>query len=77
MFCTDVGALTASKLVGVNKNTTHRLFGLLRSRIVELAEAESPPFTGSVEVDESCFGLRGIRVLRVEGREEKSRCSPA
>ena len=71
MFCADVGALTASKLVGVNKNTTHRLFGLLRSRIVELAEAESAPFTGSVEVDESYFGPRRIRGLRGRGAGRK------
>jgi transposase len=30
MYCADVGALTASKLTGLNKNTTHRLYGFCR-----------------------------------------------
>ena len=71
MFCADVGALTASKLTGLNKNTTHRLYGLLRTRVVELAESEAAPFTGSVEVDESYFGPRRIRGLRGRGAGRK------
>ena len=53
MYCADVGALTASKLTNLNKNTTHRLYGLLRARVVEMAEGEAAPFTGRVEVDEN------------------------
>lgn len=71
LWCADVGALTASKLGGVNKNTTHRIYGLLRARVVQLAEAESAPFTGSVEVDESYFGPRRIRGLRGRGAGRK------
>jgi hypothetical protein len=41
MYCADVGALTASKLTGLNKNTTHRLYGLLRVRVVEMAKGEA------------------------------------
>lgn len=43
MYCADVGALTASKLTGLNKNTTHRLYGLLRARVVEMAKGEAAP----------------------------------
>ena len=47
----DVEALKASRLAKVNKNTTHRVYGLLRRRVVELAHAEAAPFAGCVEVD--------------------------
>lgn len=67
----DVGALTASKLARVNKNTTHRIYGLLRARVVELAEAQAAPFTGNVEVDESYFGPRRVRGLRGRGAARK------
>jgi hypothetical protein len=40
MYCADVGALTASKLTGLNKNTTHRLYGLLQARVVATAKAK-------------------------------------
>ena len=55
LFCADVEALKASRLTKVNKNTTHRIYGLLRRRVVELANAEAAPFAGWVEVDESYF----------------------
>ena len=71
MYCADVGALTASKLTGLNKNTTHRLYGLLRVRVVEMAEGEAAPFTGSVEVDESYFGPRRVRGRRGRGSGRK------
>ena len=58
-------------LAGVNKNTTHRIYGRLRSRIVALAEAEAAPFTGSVEIDESYFGPRRIRGCRGRGAGRK------
>ena len=61
-FAHDLPALTAAKMCGVNKNTTHRLYGLLRQRVVALAEAEAKPFVGGiVEIDESYFGPRRVR----------------
>jgi transposase len=71
MYCADVGVLTASKLTGLNKNTTHRLYGLLRARVVEMAKGEAAPFTGSVEVDESYFGPRRVRGRRGRGSGRK------
>src|SRR4029077_8811278 len=71
MYCADVGALTASKLTGLNKNTTHRLYGLLRARVVEMAKGEAAPFTGNVEVDESYFGPRRVRGRRGRGSGRK------
>ena len=45
-FAHDLPALTAARMCGVNKNTTHRLYGLLRQRVVALAAAEAKPFCG-------------------------------
>ena len=66
MYCADVGALTASKLTGLNKNTTHRLYGLLRARVVEMAKVEAAPFTGSVEVGgvSPCMRAAGVSASR-------------
>ena len=71
MYCVDIGALTASKLTGLNKNTTHRLYRLLRARVLEMAKGEAAPFTGSVEVDESYFGPRRVRGRRGRGSGRK------
>lgn len=71
-FAHDVPALTAAKMCGVNKNTTHRLYGLLRQRIVGLAAAAARPFVGGiVEIDESYFGPRRVRGRRGRGAAKK------
>jgi transposase-like protein len=59
-------------MCGVNKNTTHRLYGLLRQRVVVLAQAEARPFVGGiVEIDESYFGPRRVRGKRGRGAGRK------
>jgi transposase len=71
-FAHDLPALTAAKMCGVNKNTTHRLYGLLRQRVVALAEAKARPFVGGiVEIDESYFGPRRVRGKRGRGAGRK------
>jgi transposase len=71
-FSHDLPSLTAAKMCGVNKNTAHRLYGLLRQRVVALAEAEAKPFTsGIVEIDESYFGPRRVRGRRGRGAGRK------
>lgn len=57
LFCADVTALSAASLTGLNRNTVNRCYGLLRVRIAEICEADSP-FDGEVEADESYFGAR-------------------
>ena len=64
MFCADITALAAAGLVGVNKNTTHQLYGRLRARVAGLTVEQSRPFTGEVEIDESYFGARRVRGRR-------------
>ena len=61
LWAADVPALSAAKIARVNRNTTHRLYGLLRRRVVALAEAEAAPFRqGTIEIDESYFGPRRV-----------------
>jgi transposase len=66
-FCTDLPALTAARLSALNYRTVHRLYGLLRERMVRLALHEAQGFAGDVEIDECYFGSRRIRGKRGRG----------
>ena len=55
LFCDGVTALSAAELAGLNHNTVNRYYGLLRGRIAEICERDSP-FDSEVEADESYFG---------------------
>jgi transposase len=72
MFCTDVPALSASKLTVVNRKTSQRIYELLRRRVVKLAMEEAWPFTGEVEIDECYFGPRRVRGRRGRGAGGKT-----
>ena len=72
VFSLDVPALTASVLLGLNRNTVQHYYDLLRLRILELAVEEARPFTGEVEVDESYFGPRRVRGKRGRGAGGKT-----
>ena len=72
MFCTDVSALTASKLTVVNRKTSQRIYECLRMRVVEMAIEEARPFTGEVEIDESYFGPGLVRGRRGRGAGRKT-----
>jgi transposase len=61
LFAEDVPATTTTKLLRLNYNTTHRVYTLLRKRIVQLTREEFTPFFGEVEVDESYFGPTRLR----------------
>jgi len=71
-YALDIPALTASKLYRVNYRSVHRLYGLLRDRVVELALVELAPFVGEIEVDESYFGARRVRGKRGRGASGKT-----
>lgn len=71
LFCTDVTALSAASLTGLNRNTVNRYYGLLRVGIAEICEADSP-FDGEVEADESHFGARRVRSVRGRGARGES-----
>lgn len=65
-------ALRRPRIACVNKDITYRLYGLLRQRVVALAEAEAAPFRqGTIEIDESDFGPRRVRGQRGRGAARK------
>lgn len=70
-FGVDLPALTAAHLSGLNYRTVHRLYELLRQRIVKLALADGQEFAGEVEIDESYFGARRVRGKRGRGASGK------
>lgn len=70
-FGVDLPALTAAHLSGFNYRTVHRLYELLRQRIVKLALADGQEFAGEVEIDESYFGARRVRGKRGRGASGK------
>jgi transposase len=43
LFAEDIPALSATRLLRLNYNTTHRIYTLLRRRIVELTRVEFRP----------------------------------
>jgi len=70
-FTVDIVSLKAAELCAVNKNTTHRFYGLLRRRVLELSLEENQPFSGEVEIDESYFGARRVKGKRGRGAAGK------
>lgn len=71
-FSQDIPATKSARLTRVNRNTTQRIYSLLRERITQLVNAENEPFIGEVEVDESYFGARRIRGKRGRGASGKT-----
>ena len=62
-FILDVNALKIASLTNLNRNTINRYLGLIRERIVDLCNQESP-FKGEIEMDESYFGARRVKGKR-------------
>ena len=60
-FCVDVSATQAAWLLGVNRNTVNRYYGLFRRMIYCHQMDQFCKLCGDVEVDESYFGRRRIR----------------
>lgn len=70
-FAMNLEATKIATLSGLNRNTVNRYLFLIRKRIAEECEKESP-FSGEVEVDESYFGPRRIRGKRGRGASRKT-----
>ena len=62
----------SSKLAGVNRYTSQRIYERLRRRVVEMAMENARLFTGEVEIDESYFGPRRVRRRRGRGAGGKT-----
>lgn len=70
-FAIDIEATKIAQLTGLNRNTVNRLAQLIRRRIAEDCERQSP-LGGEVEVDESYFGPRRVRGKRGRGAAGKT-----
>ena len=70
-FSLDLSAQQISILTNLNRNTVNRYLKLIRKRIAELCESETP-FKGEIEVDESYFGAKRVRGKRGRGAAGKT-----
>ena len=70
-FSLDIEATKIAQLTGLNRNTVNKYLFLIRERIAEECELESP-FSGDIEVDESFFGARRIKGKRGRGASGKT-----
>ena len=70
-FSLDLDAQQISILTHLNRNTVNRYLRLIRNRIAEICESETP-LKGEVEVDESYFGAKRVRGKRGRGAGSKT-----
>ena len=70
-FVHDLEAKTIASLIGLNRNTVNRYLTLIRKRIAEYCEQQSP-VQGEIEVDESYFGGKRIKGKRGRGAYRKT-----
>jgi len=70
-FSLDLDAQQIAILTNLNRNTVNRYLKLIRKRIAELCESETP-FKGEIEVDESYFGAKRVRGRRGRGAAGKT-----
>ena len=70
-FVHDLDAQTIASLIGLNRNTVNRYLALIRKRIADFCEQQSP-FKGEVEVDESYFGAKRVKGKRGRGAYKKT-----
>ena len=71
-FCVDIPATKTAALLGYNRRTIDRYFGIFRERILEYQHRSMLPFSGEVELDESYFGARRVRGKRGRGAAGKT-----
>ena len=70
-FSLDLNALQIAELSGLNRNTVNRYLKLVRQRLAEYCDSNSP-FIGDIELDESYFGARRVRGKRGRGAYGKT-----
>jgi transposase len=71
LFSLDLDAVQISVLSHLNRNTVNRYLKVLRIRIAEFCEVESP-LNGEVEIDESYFGAKRVKGKRGRGASGKT-----
>jgi hypothetical protein len=68
LFSEDLNATQISHLTGLSRQTISKYLTAIRLRILELSTAQSAPLVGQIEVDESYFGARRVRVRGALGK---------
>ena len=71
LFSLDLDAIQISELSHLIRNTVNRYLKIIRTRIAELCEIESP-LGGEVEIDESYFGAKRVKGKRGRGASGKT-----
>jgi len=66
LFCEDLTATQISNILSINRNTVNRYTNLVRQKIAEICEQQSP-FSGEIEVDESYLGPKRVKGKRGRG----------
>jgi hypothetical protein len=70
LFSLDLEAEQTAQIVNLSRNTINKYYKAFRTRIVELCEEDSP-FAGEIEVNESYFGAKRVKVKELEEQKEK------
>ena len=70
-FASDLTAVRAARMSGLNVNTTERYWRLFRSALVQECKAMAKQ-SGIIEVDESYFGARRVKGRRGRGAHGKT-----
>jgi transposase-like protein len=71
LFNHDLDAQTITSQANLNRNTVNRYLTLIRVRIAEFCETQSP-FKSEIEVEESSFGTERIKGRRGRGAYKKT-----
>jgi len=71
-FCVDIPAVKTAELLGYNRKTIDRYYGIFREHILEYQHRTLMGFDGEVELDESYFGARRVRGKRGRGAAGKT-----
>ena len=71
-FSEDITASSASKLLGINRNTINSYYNSFREKILEESLKEQDKELGEFELDESYFGAKRVRGKRGRGAAGKT-----
>jgi transposase len=63
-FCADIDATKTAIVLGVNRNTVNRYYGIFRQAIYQWRLREFEALEGAIEMDESYFGRSRVRGYR-------------
>jgi len=71
-FCEDLTATSASKILGLNRNTVNLYYNHFRELILQQSLADHAQEFGIFELDESYFGAKRVRGKRGRGAAGKT-----